>query len=169
MFAFQYAEQQSARAPSIDPTPKGSGKGLVGLDGAGEAAMILRKVGSLGKVFEAALRARYGEKITCCANCSSSVTTADFKGACHLLTTEVAMQAAPNAHERLVLALVMRHFLPKERKASLEAIGEMHSHSVHQVKRLNPKISEALKRVEARAQAAISDKLIDDKLLPKSL
>lgn len=168
VFAYNYASQQHARAPRIDPTPLGSGKGLTGLEGAGEAAAILRKASSLGKVAEAALRARYADKLTGCPCCDNRVPIPDWLGACKLLAAEVAVPAAPRCHERLALLLVMRHFLGKDDRASFETIAKRHGQSVDQVKRHNTKIGEALKRVESEAQGAISDLLIEAKLLPKS-
>ncbi|MFC4158268.1 hypothetical protein [Chitinimonas lacunae] len=166
VFAYRFAGQQHARAPSIDPTPMGSGKGLAGLDGAGESAAILRKAGSLGKVREAALRARFGEQMTKCPCCPNSMPIDEWLGVLTLLTTEVAMVAAPKCHPRLAMALVMRHFLPKGGKATFETIAKNHSSSVDQARRHSQKIVEALKKVEAEAHDEMSTMLICAGLLP---
>ncbi|MFC4162006.1 hypothetical protein [Chitinimonas lacunae] len=165
VFAYRFAAQQSARAPAIDPTPMGSGKGLAGLDGAGEAAAILRKAGSLGKVMEAALRARYGENLAPCVCCGLEGPHPVWVGACRLLTTEVAMAVAPGScTERLVHDLVMRHF---NRRTTLDAIAEKHRLSIDKVKKANAPVKRALNRLEAQAQAEISDLLIEAGVLPK--
>lgn len=165
VFAYRYASQQHARAPSIDPTPRGNGKGLSGLDGAGEAAAILRKAGSLGKLKEAALRARFGIRAAECPCCGIEGPHADWLGMCRLLATDVVLVALPQLHEQMAVALVMRHFGWTGK--TLEAIAEKYDTTVDRVKKINSRIGKALKAVESSAQAEISDLLIDAGLLPK--
>lgn len=71
VFAFNFSGQQyapSALAKQMGGEI-GSGKGLVGVDGAGQAGMILREIDGLGEPAKHFIAARYAPHVTVCPAC----------------------------------------------------------------------------------------------------
>lgn len=105
-FAYRFSGQQFARAQNIDPTPLGSGRGLVGLDGAAQAGMILSEVKLCGSLEEMVLRARFSDPFDRsarpCDCCGHVGVSSEFLGACVYLAEQIAMPSASTLHSRLV-------------------------------------------------------------------
>lgn len=155
-FAFLFkASVKGASVPGA--VSIGSGRGLVGLDGAGEAGNIKRLIGDLPKVQAAALQARFSERVAACPCCMAEAPAAEWLGCCVLLSG-VAMGAASSCHEKLALDLTMRHF--GDKRLTFEMLGGRYGCSADQVRKINNKVAAALRAVEHAAQAKISDRLI---------
>lgn len=132
VFAFNFSGQCYDRpmmnrmaSPAI-----GSGKGLVGLDGAAQAGMIRAEVKGMGKLAEAILIARVAPRMTPCS-CRSSCcsgfkpnkewTDAVAVLADHVRTTVFAGCVVNGLMRREYL---VRYFTKKEDRMSLEALAE---------------------------------------------
>lgn len=162
-FAYQF--RASPKGAAIGAIPIGGGRGLIGLDGAAEAGNVKRMVDDLGKVSAAVLRARFGQKLVECDCCGADMADPDWRGACTLLALEVGLPAAgTTCHERLAIDLTVRHFAIHKR--SLSDIAQRYGHGDDKVKKINSKLVKALKDVEAKVQASISERLIQSGLLP---
>lgn len=74
VFAFNYAGQQSPRTPMtrmMQGGALGSGRGLVGIDGAAQAGMVLAAVERLPKEQAQVITVRYGDVRHECPCCGS--------------------------------------------------------------------------------------------------
>lgn len=132
VFAFNFSGQAYDRhtmnrmaAPSL-----GNGKGLVGLDGAGQAGMILAEVKGMGKMAEAILIARLAPRSTGCecrASCCSGQkpnkvwTDAIAFLSDHIRTTALAGCIANGLMRR---EYVVRYFTRKDDRISLEDLAK---------------------------------------------
>uniref|UniRef100_UPI003BA1764B hypothetical protein n=1 Tax=Agrobacterium tumefaciens TaxID=358 RepID=UPI003BA1764B len=113
-FAFNYSAQAVERPMMARMADKGggSGKGLGGLDGAGQAGMILSKVKSLSRLHQAIFRARFGERVAKCPCCGSPADDLEWLSAIRVISDH-AVAAALSSHltSRLLRdAIVARYF-----------------------------------------------------------
>jgi hypothetical protein len=113
-FAFAYSGQQYDRSAMaramVGATP--AGKGLSGVDGAGQAGMIRRKVASLGPVWEAILQVRYAPRMQPCCACGKDRLSDAFTGGVRVIQ-EAAVGAALSgqlSNRALRTAIVARAF-----------------------------------------------------------
>jgi hypothetical protein len=158
MFAFRFCGQQYAKAPELMKGKViGSGKGLIGLDGAGQAGFISREARSLPKAQFYALLARFTDRFNPCTKCGTEQPTDEWMGACKWLAEEYRIELAPEAHIKLMTLLVQRHFSPHKR--SLADIATFFGDGLSKVKHINAKLSPALKKLEGTAQAKIDERL----------
>lgn len=135
VFALSFSSQAYDRpmmnriaAPAI-----GSGKGLVGLDGAAQAGFIRAEVRALGKLGEAILFARIAPRTMPChcrsACCSGLKPNREWTDAIAYLADHVRTTALAGCTANGVLRreYVVRYFTRKEERMSLEALAEKHS------------------------------------------
>ncbi|WP_284281145.1 hypothetical protein [Limnobacter litoralis] len=82
-FAFQYSSQQSPSSPMLRAMvgPTGTGKGLSGLDGAGQAGMILDVVNRMSREERDVITARFGQVTHECPCCHQQTSTQDWRSA----------------------------------------------------------------------------------------
>jgi len=134
VFAYNYSGQCYDRpmmnrmaSPAI-----GSGKGLVGLDGAAQAGMIRAEVKALGKLAEAIIIARIAPRsapchcrAACCAGKKPNKEWVDAiaRLADHVRTTALAGCVANGMMRR---EYVVRYFTRRDERISLEALAEKH-------------------------------------------
>lgn len=117
----------------------GSGKGLVGLDGAAQAGMIRAEVQALGKLGEAILFARIAPRTTPChcrsACCAGHRPNREWTNAIAYLADHVRTTALAGCVSNGLLRreYVVRHFTRKEERISLEALAEKHDIDRHTV------------------------------------
>lgn len=134
VFAFNFSGQSYDRpmmnrlaAPAI-----GSGMGLVGLDGAGQAGMIRAEVRALGALAEAILMARIAPRTTPChcrsACCSGKRPNWEWVNAIAFLADHVRQTAMYGccANGLMRRDYVERYFTRKADRLSLEALAEKH-------------------------------------------
>ncbi len=131
VFAFHFSGQAYDRpamnklaAPSL-----GSGKGLSGLDGAGQAGMIRSKVRGLGPRMEAALIARCAPASMPCECrspcCGGWKTNREWFDAITELTDYVRKPLAGSAVNGLMRSLyVQRFFAAKGKRSTIDEIAE---------------------------------------------
>lgn len=82
LFAYNYADQQFAKSLMTRMLARtGSTRGLVGLDGAGEAGMIMASVRKLSQIEQDALCIRYTKVKSFCKCCGHEVNTKQVKAA----------------------------------------------------------------------------------------
>lgn len=134
VFAFNFSGQCYDRpmmnrlaSPAI-----GSGKGLVGLDGAAQAGMIRAEVKTLGKLAESILIARIAPRMTPCSCrsscCSGHKPNKEWTDAIAILADHVRTTALAGCVSNGLLRreYVVRHFTRKDERISLEALAEKH-------------------------------------------
>lgn len=120
--------------------PGASGKGLGGLDGVGQAGMILRRLSELEPLHMALLRARYGVRETACPCCHQDTPHHEWVGAIRLIGNSAnAMLAMPSVTEALCADLVVRYFTSV--KAPLTDVGSRHGVSESTASRANGEIT----------------------------
>ncbi len=150
MFAHWFAHQ-AGPAPTAHAKlmrgPVGSGKGLAGLDGAGQAGMILAEVATLAPILRAVITARFAPEF------SPEYRAAIVK----VLLPHAAAQLGSGINSRrLVGDLVQRYFGVKVQHADL---AERHELSESAIRAKWRPIRERLRADEARSWEAISDRL----------
>lgn len=113
-FAFNYSAQAVERPMMARMADKGggTGKGLGGIDGAGQAGIILGKVSKLSRLHQAIIVCRFAPQSCECRSCGSAVDAHDWLGAVREVS-DVAVTAALSAHPTARVlrdAIVARHF-----------------------------------------------------------
>jgi len=157
-FAFNFSGQAYDRpmmnrlaSPAI-----GSGKGLVGLDGAAQAGMIRAEVKAMGRLAEAILIARIAPRMTPCgcrsACCSGFKPNKEWTDAIaylgdHVRTTVYAGCVINGLMRREYL---VRYFTKKDERTSLEALAEKYDIARNTVSAHNSKVATWLGGVPAR-------------------
>lgn len=127
-FAFNFSGQQydkSAMARLAAP-PSGSGRGLGGLDGAGQSGMIRKELQEIGQLGEAVLIARIAPKTIPCyctrPCCAGKTPNAEYENAI-LYLVRVAMEHLSGhlSHYQLRRAIIEKHF---GRKVNVTDVAE---------------------------------------------
>ena len=135
---------------------KREGKGLSGLDGAGQAGMIRAEVSALGPLAEAILTARIAPRTTPChcrsSCCSGYKANAEWTNAIAFLADHVRKTAlfGCTSHGLLRREYVRRYFSSKESKVSLDKIAEKYSVDRHTVSAHASKVAAMLGGVTAK-------------------
>lgn len=107
VFAFNYAGQQSPKTPmmslirNLGDAPIGNGKGLVGLDGAGQAGMILAAVCRLPDDQHNVIVARYGHVLHECPCCEQDAPSDEWRAAIEFLVGSNNIDWRDWSHRRL--------------------------------------------------------------------
>lgn len=181
VFAFNFSGQCYDRpmmnrlaSPAI-----GSGKGLVGLDGAAQAGMIRAEVQAMGKLAEAILIARIAPRSMPChcrqACCSGKKPNKEWTDAISFLADHVRTTALAGctANGMLRREYVVRYFSRKDERVSLEVLAERHDVARNTVSAHASKVAllfggtqakkdkAAVPGFEAAAMNAIEDQLRD--------
>lgn len=173
VFALNYCEQQSAMSPMaklVQQGSYGSGRGLVGLDGAGQAGMVMAEIEKLSRqnyYMAVALIARCThDRIRCnCGQpcCSRWRPNPLWREAVNQLGDYVLTHLSANVSSRVLrLTVVGKHF---GRKVSIEHIAEdcgVHRNTAGQQAN---SIRKALKDLEGRAWEIYTNALIDAGML----
>lgn len=93
LFAYNYADQQFAKSLMARMLARtGSTRGLVGLDGAGEAGMIMASVRKLSQIEQDVLCIRYTKVKSFCKCCGHEVNTTQVRDALSRLEVYVKEQ-----------------------------------------------------------------------------
>ena len=133
-FAFNFSGQAYDRpmmnrlaSPAI-----GSGKGLVGLDGAAQAGIIRAEVQAMGKLAEAIIIARIAPRSVPChcrsACCAGHRPNKEWTDAVAYLADYVRTAALAGCTSNCMLRreYVVRYFTRKDDRISLEALADKH-------------------------------------------
>lgn len=159
VFAFNFSGQTFDRplmnrlcSPAV-----GTGKGLVGLDGAAQAGMIRSEVQRLGKLAEAILIARIAPHTTPCSCrsicCSGHKPNKEWTDAIcyladHVRTTALAGCTANGLMRR---EYVVRYFTKKEQRVTLELLAEKYDIDRNTVSAHASKVASWFSGVPARS------------------
>lgn len=168
VFAFRFSDQCYDRplmnrlaAPAL-----GSGKGLVGLDGAAQAGMIRAEVQALGKLAEAIIVARIAPRSVPChcrsACCSGKRPNREWTDAISYLADYVRTTALAGCVSNGILRreYVARYFSAHGSRDSLDDVARKHGVSRQTVSAHAGKVARDLRRLEHMAQSAVDDRLI---------
>lgn len=155
MYAFNYSSQQYALSPmaKMMKTGIGSGKGLVALDGAGQAGMILAHVGRLPALHQACIAARHAPRFEECPCCSSKDKMTDTYREAIATLAEWAIGQVSGISIRNMRGAIVRSFYEKGvsvAAAALELGVAKRTAYDHKAK-----IFGELKKMDAAAQAGI--------------
>lgn len=164
VFAFNFSHQAYDRPVMnrMADGPKRSGKGLVGLDGAGQAGMIRAAVDALGREEAMVITARFAprrEECECTRPCCSGyVPGREWRAAIDHLTEYVLRMALAGtvSHYRVRNGIVRRIF------GDTVNLGELAEHACVGRDTMGDhakRIAKHLGGIEGRAMKAIDDKL----------
>lgn len=167
VFAFNFSGQAYDRplmnrlaAPAV-----GSGKGLVGLDGAGQAGMIRAEVARMGKGMEAALIARVAPRWMPCACraacCSGRTPNREWTDAVAILADAVRTTALAGctAHGLLRREYIVRHMTAKDARSTIEDIAARYEINRQTAAAHYGRVSKYLRGIEDAAHFMIDARL----------
>jgi hypothetical protein len=160
VFAYQYSAQQYAETAMAKMMKRsggelGSGRGLVGLDGAAQAGFVLAEAERLSAIQRACILVKYAQRTEDCPCCGGKKATAAFQLAIEALTAWAV--PAGISHMRVRRALVQKWAragkvefkeLASEYGMNRKTIGE-------QFQAMKKRLDEA----DQQAQCAIDDAL----------
>lgn len=108
-FSFSQGSPRTGLAAMQKPDPnRRPGRGLIGLDGAGQAGMILAEVGQMAKVRQSALAASFATRTSECACCGQQKPRDEWLGAIKYLAEASACAIAGVSHFRLRQAVLAK-------------------------------------------------------------
>lgn len=155
VFAFRYSHDQSPRTPMtglMQGGKIGSGKGLIGVDGAGQAGMILAGLKHLTAEQRNVVTVRYGEIHAECHCCGSLVPTREWRDAVDALSHCPELGDLP----RVVRLAAVEKALCR-RRISLALYASQYSVSERTVRERAAKVKDRLSKVENAALAWLQD------------
>lgn len=172
VFAFNFSHQAYDRPVMnrMADGPKRSGKGLVGLDGAGQAGMIRAAVDALGREEAMVITARFAPRRDKCECrqpcCSGYVPGREWRAAIDHLTEYVLRMALAGAvsHYRLRNGIVRRHFGEAVKLVDIAEVADVNRDTVADHAK---RIAKHLSGIEGRAMKAIDDKLYTNGVLER--
>jgi hypothetical protein len=134
VFAFNFSGQHYDRPLMSRMADRfaGSGKGLVGLDGAAQAGMVRAEVKALGRLNEAIITARFAPRAIPCncgaPCCSGKRQNTEWTNAVAWLSDHMRKTALAGCVSNAVLRreYVARYFTKKEARASLDDVAARH-------------------------------------------
>ena len=159
-FALNYADQQCARSVMAALySVRGSGRGLVGVYGAGEAGMIFADVHRLPQLEQDALCARFTKVRNECHCCGHEIDTPQVRESVGNLIL-YALQQSPTSNQNMVRVIV-RDFFGLQPMGSGRVVAEQQG--VHRNTVINHvgAIKKALRTLERQAERRI-EKLLTD-------
>lgn len=120
VFAFRFSDQQYAISPmakNLRRTVVGNGRGLVALDGAGQAGFVFNNVRLLNPIEQACIVCRYSERFAPCECnklcCSGESILEEYKNAILFLDNEVALPSLTGFSHRIMRHTIIRHYFEK--------------------------------------------------------
>lgn len=137
VFAFNFSGQQyQASAMNKAMTPQiGSGKGLVGVDGAAQAGMIRRELGTLPDLHQAVLTARVAPRDVPCECtrpcCSGRLPNSEWTNAIVWLTERAMQQLSGSfSHYRVRRSILEKIFGVKTNLSDIAELCGVHRNSL---------------------------------------
>lgn len=120
-FAFRYSDQQYAISPMAKMMKTGivgSGKGLVALDGAGQAGLIMANLKRLSLVEQACLIGRYSERSVPCECgrmcCTGETMLQEYRDAILMLDHHVAQCSVTGISKRQMRHVIIRAYFERK-------------------------------------------------------
>ena len=167
VFALNYSAQQYDRpmmnrmaAPAV-----GSGKGLIGLDGAAQAGMIRQELAACGHLVENVLISRVAPNWQPCdcrsACCSGKRPNKDWTNAIAYLADQARYLALAGCvcNGMLRREYVVRFFTPKEKRISLDELADRNGIHRNTASAHNAKVAKWLKTGEDQSWLMFDAKL----------
>lgn len=172
VFAFNFSHQAYDRPVMnrMADGPKRSGKGLVGLDGAGQAGMIRAAVDALGREEAMVITARFAPRRDECECtrpcCSGYVPGREWRAAVDHLTEYVLRMALAGtvSHYRLRNGIVRRVFGEDVKLVDIAEVAGVNRDTVAEHAK---RIAKHLSGIEGRAMKAIDEKLYLDGIIER--
>jgi hypothetical protein len=170
MFAMRFSSQQYAQSPMAQQLRRaeaeagglatiGSGKGLVALDGAAQAGIILGRVDKLHALHRACIIGRFSARVEPCCSCGGEKPLDAYKGAIMTLASW-AEQFVPSTRteHRLRYAIVQEYFERcKAIGAAAERIGISKRTAYDQKAKIWPQLVDLDKTAITAAGALLED------------
>lgn len=160
-FAFNYSSQQFAQSQMAQMMKSGivgTGKGLVSLDGAGQAGLIRKQVDKLTPIQKACIVARYSPRFGECSCCGShEMILPEYKEAIGTLG-QWALSTFSGMSMRVAREYIIRSYY--ERGLSIRVVAEQTRIGKSTLYDYKAKIVAELKNADNGAQVAV-DKLIE--------
>lgn len=159
VFAYNYSSQQFALSPmaKMMKTGIGSDKGLVSLDGAAQAGIIMAHVSRLPQLHQACIVARYAPRYEECPCCQSRDKMTDQYREAVAALTEWAIGEVTGMTLRNMRGAIVRSFY--ERGVSIIATAKELNVAKATAYDQKAKIFKSLKVIDDKAQLAIADRL----------
>lgn len=156
MFAFRFSSEQYGESVlgRLQGRGCGSGKGLVGMDGAGQAGMVLAELGRLEAIEMAALVARYAQRCEPCPCCGSARPTKLWSEAVAVLASWCVPAVVSNLRVRR--ELIGKFF---GHRVEFTDLAQRHGMNRKTVAEHHALICRRLKELEARVQVSADDAL----------
>lgn len=155
-FAFRFSSQQYGESllGKLQNRGLGSGKGLVGLDGAGQSGMVLAEINRLEPIEIAALVARYAPRCEPCPCCGGDKPTAGWREAMEALAAWCVPTGVLNVRVRR--ELIGKFFGVR---VNFLELANRHGMNRKTVSEHYAVICRRLKELEQRAQVVVDDAL----------
>ncbi len=156
VFAFNFSTQQYGESllAKLRRGHAGSCKGLVGMDGAGQAGMVLAQIDRLGPTERAALIARFSPRAEPCPCCGGEKPIALWREAVEHLASVCIPSGVSNIRYRR--ELVAKHFGLNVRIVDLADRYSMNRNTVGEHWRV---LARRLSDIEAQAQTLLDEAL----------
>lgn len=152
MFALRFSSQQYAETPMSKMMKRdgrrSSGKGLVGLDGAGQAGMILQKLENLDELERACIVARYTDRIAECPCCRNPTASEEYRNAINTLASWAERNIENVTSVPRIRFAIVQEFFERRRSVGKVAddIGMPRSTAYDQRARIWPRLTELDKK-----------------------
>jgi hypothetical protein len=159
-FAFNFSSQQYAESQmsKLQSRAIGTGKGLVALDGAGQAGMILAELGKLDPLHRHCIVARFAPKTRDCPCCGGERPAEQWRESIVALS-EWSMTTFTGLSHRIVReAIIIKHF---GGRISIEELSNQVKTPKRTIYDMRSKILNALKPLDSKAQEDIYSLLIE--------
>lgn len=164
LFALRFSTQQYAASPMArlmrqGISAGGSGKGLVALDGAAQAGLILSKLEKMNALERACIVARYTTRTEHCSCCGADKPTDDYKGAIITLADWAEQFISATGSVRRIRYAIVQEYYERRRALSAEAakINVPKRTAYDQKDKIWPHLAD----IDKRAQEVIGDMLHD--------
>lgn len=169
-FALRFSSQQYAQTPMAKQLRRaaaeagggaaiGSGKGLVALDGAAQAGLIMARVEKLSPLQRACIVARFSMRVEPCCSCGGDKPLDEYKGAIMTLASW-AEQFVPGTktEHRLRFAIVQEYFeRSKTITQAAQRLGVAKRTAFDQKAKIWPHLVDLDKNAITAAGAALED------------
>lgn len=163
-FAFRFSAGQYPRTPMSRmmqaPGRSGSGVGLGGLDGAGQAGMILAALRNLSAEQRALLLVRYGDNPQPCPHCGTLVQSREWREAVEALSLVPELADLPKG----IRVAAVEKIVARRRNISMEHWANKYGSSARSVRH---RVAQAKRRLAAIENAAVG--WLDDYLTGRGL
>ncbi|MGE5650935.1 MAG: hypothetical protein ACM34A_12130 [Bacillota bacterium] len=159
LFAYRFSSQQYAQSPHaklMKAGMVGSGKGLVSLDGAGQAGFIRGEIDRMESLPRSCIIARYSIKYDECKCCGGEKMLDEYKEAVANLS-EWATQWITGMSVRSMRHAIIRAYF--ERGVSIKDIADRLNVPKSTAYDQKAKIWDKLKQLDSQAQREASDRL----------